>query len=256
MAIQAVAEGLEVYLLIFSRIGGMILFNPLLSRKSIPAQFKLALILGITILLVPVVGDTMPGELTGLMLVLATMKELLVGVACGFIFQIFYFLLFTTGDVVDMGFGLSMAKAFDPGANVQMSVSGNIFQLMFILYFFLTDSHLVMIRLMASSYDLVGLGAVTFGADIGKFVTGLFVTAFSLAMRLAMPFIASSFILEFSMGILMKLIPQINVFTIHFQLKIIFGFLLLFMFAGPTAEFVQRYIDTMLMGMQNVFGAV
>lgn len=256
MSVQGVVEGLVVYMLVFARIGGMILFNPLLSRKNIPTQVKLALILGITILLAPGLESTLPANLTDFALIFAMVQELLVGVACGFVFQVFYFLLFTAGDVVDMGFGLSMAKAFDPGTNIQASLSGNLFQLLFILYFFATDCHLVMIRIMAASYDLVGIGAVSFGADVGRFALDLFITAFSLIMRLAVPFIAASFVLEFAMGILMKLIPQINVFSIHFQLKIIFGFCLLFLFAGPTSEFLKQYIDTLMVSMQNVFTAV
>lgn len=256
MTMNLAIDGLSAYILVFCRMGGMVFFNPLLARKNIPSQFNVALVLGITVLITPMLGWTPPANFTDFMFLWMMMKELFVGVACGFVFQIFYYLLLTAGDVVDMGFGLSMAKAFDPASNVQMSVSGNLFQMLFVVYFFATDSHLTFIKLMVSTYDLVGVGAVSFGADVGRFLFNLFSSTFMLVMQLAMPFIAASFILEISMGILMKLIPQINVFSIHFQFKIILGFILLFLFIGPTAQFIETYIRTMLISMQSLLGVI
>ena len=256
MTVQLLFENLSAYMLVFGRMGGIIVFNPLLSRKNIPGQVRLALALGMTLLLTPTVGGEMALGMNGFSLVFAMVREIAVGFACGFLFQLFYYMLFMVGDVIDMGFGLSMAKAFDPGTNIQISVSGNLFQMIFILYFFATDSHLTFLRLMASSYDVVSVGAVTFGADVGSFMITLFTSTFSLAMQLALPFIAASFVLEIAMGILMKLVPQINVFSIHFQFKILFGVVLLFLFAEPVAEFTQNYINIMLKSMQSLFRVV
>ena len=244
MTLELFAGELPKYALVFCRIGGMILFNPLLQRRNIPSQFKVALILGITLLIAPPLAA--PEAANGLALLPAMVAELMVGLAFGFVFQIFYYLLFAAGDIIDMGFGLSMAKAFDPGTSLQVSVSGNLFQLMFTMYFFATNSHLILIRVMASSYDLVGAGLVSVGANTAQFVTTLFTSAFSLAMRLALPFMAASFFMEFAMGVLMKLIPQINVFSINFQIKILLGMGLLFLFAGPVSTFLEQYLDTML----------
>jgi len=253
MTLQLLVDNLNAYMLVFSRIGGMIFFNPLLSRKNIPTQFRIALVLGITVLITPGLDDSAAAGLTHMLSMLfAMIKELMIGVAFGFIFQIFYYLLFTVGDVVDMGFGLSMAKAFDPGTNLQVSVSGNILQLVFILYFFSVNGHLLLIKIMASSYGIVSMGAASFGAEVGTFVISVFIDVFSLAMRLALPFIAASFVLEIAMGILMKLIPQINVFSIHFQIKILLGFLLLFLFAVPITEFIDSYIYSMFVNLRKL----
>ena len=71
-------------------------------------------------------------------------------------------------------------------------------------------------------------------------------------MHLSIPFMAASLIAEIAMGVLMKLIPQINVFSIHFQLKIILGLGLLFLFAVPTSDFIQSYINEVFIQMQNL----
>ena len=136
MQLDFMMESISVYILVFCRIGSMIFFNPLLARKNLPSQFKVALVLGITILITPALAADTNIIVTDLAFLLMMIKELLVGFACGFVFQMFYYLLFTAGDIIDMGFGLSMAKAFDPGTNIQLSMSGNLFQFVFILYIF------------------------------------------------------------------------------------------------------------------------
>ncbi len=241
-------ESFYVYVLVFCRMGGMIYFNPLLNRRNIPSQIKMALILGLTIILAPIVQAPVDGTYLGLFII----KELLIGLACGYVFQLFYYLLFMTGEIIDMGFGLSMAKAFDPSTNLQASMSGNLLQFLFVMYFFTTNSHLVLIRLFAASYDLVGIGATSFGGNLDQFFLTLFTNAFLLAMQLALPFLAATFVLELAMGMLMKLIPQINVFVIHFPIKIMFGLLLLFIFANPISKFLQNYIEVLFQNLQQV----
>lgn len=247
-------EGLSTYILVFCRIGGMIFFNPVLARRDLPSTVRVALVLCTTLLITPTLAAPAPAAFNDLVFLWAMVKELAVGFACGILFQFFYYMLFAAGDIIDMGFGLSMAKAFDPATNIQVSVSGKLLQLLFMMYFFATNSHLVFIYLMRSSYDMVGIGAVTFGANIGSFMMTLFSSVFMLAMQLALPYIAASFILEIAMGLLMKIIPQINVFAIHFQFKVLLGLLLLFLFAEPTSLFIREYISTMFSSMQNLLG--
>lgn len=256
MTIGLTLEGLSAYLLVFCRMGAMLFFNPVLARRNVPTQVKAALALGMTLLLAPTVGAGYTPPTETFALLLQMVLELLAGAACGYVFQLYYYLLFMVGDIIDTGFGLSMAKVFDPGTSLQTSLSGNLMQMLFVLYFFATDSHLVFVRLMAASYDVVGVGAVEFGAQVGSFMMTLFSSAFALAMQLTLPFLAASFVLEIAMGVLMKLIPQINVFVIHFQFKILLGLVLLFLFASPTANFVQNYMNTMFSKMQQLLGAL
>jgi len=255
MALQLLVDNIYAYILVFCRVGGIWFLNPLLSRKNIPTQFRIALVLGITVLMTPALDSSAVPQLAANMLsmLFAMIKELLIGVAFGYVFQIFYYLLFTAGDLADLGFGLSMARAFDPGTSLQVSVSGNVLQLLFILYFFAVNGHLLLIKITASSFGIVGMGAVSIGPEVGTYVVSVFLDAFSLAMRLALPFIAASFVLEIAMGILMKLIPQINVFSIHFQIKILFGFILLFLFAVPITEFIDSYTYKMFISLQRLF---
>lgn len=248
-------QTLLAWLLVFCRMCGMVVFNPLLMSKNVPARVRTGLAALLTVTIAPIVQGTAPVNLTDFGFVLAVGKEMLVGLVCGFIFQIFYYMLLFAGDVMDLTFGLAMAKIFDPGTSIQLSLSGKLLDIIFVLYFFATDSHLVLIRIFTSSYNIVPIGQVAHLTQASSFMLELFGNTFSLAMRLAMPFIAADVLLEVAMGILMKLIPQINVFVISMQLKILLGLTLMFLFAAPIGNFVTNYTTMMLQAMeQSLYG--
>ncbi|MBR2877043.1 MAG: flagellar biosynthetic protein FliR [Clostridia bacterium] len=256
MSGQIIVEGLGTYILVFCRMGSMLFFNPLLARKNVISSVKIALALGLTLIITPTLDVSGVEGFDGLVFLFAMLKEFLVGFVFGLIFQIFYYMLFAAGDIIDMGFGLSMAKAFDPGTNIQVSFSGNLFQLLFVMYFFATDSHLTFIRIMVSSYDMVSVGAVIIGQNTAEFLMTMFVSAFALIIKLCIPFIVATFVLEVAMGILMKLTPQINIFSIHFPMKIFLGFILLFLFAVPVGNFMENYIDILNDNLYSMFKTV
>lgn len=256
MSIEISVLDIALFILVFCRMAGMILFNPLLASQNVPARLKSGFVLGLTFLIAPTLNwDGLPLD-TGTALVFAMFRELFIGFVCGMVFQFFYYILFFVGDVMDVGFGLSMAKVFDPATNIQTSTASRLLQIVFVLYLFATNSHLVLIRIFASSYMIIPVGAQSLNLEIGRFMLELFVSIFSLAIRLALPFMAAEFTLEISMGVLMKLIPQINAFVINLQFQVLLGLALLFLFCGPIANFVDSYLGQMLQSIERALYAM
>lgn len=246
-------DGLGAYLLVFARVAGMVGANPIFARRNVPARARAALVLAMTVALFPAAGG---GAGEGGPLLWGLLREGLAGIVLGWVFQAFYYMLFFAGDLMDMQFGLSMARVFDPGTNIQSSVSGNLLNVLFLLYFFATDSHLVLIRAAAASFALLPVGAAQFSGQAWGFLIGLFASAFSLALRLALPFVAAEFVMEVAMGVLMKLIPQIHIFVINIQFKVLLGILLLLAFSQPMADFVDAYMQYAFQGMQGALLAL
>lgn len=239
---------LPVYLLVFVRMVGMFAFNPLFSRRNVPAIVRAGLALVCMAVIAP--GVPYASQVQD-RLASAVLLELVIGLACGYIFQAFYYMLFMAGDFMDMQFGMAMSKVLDPGTNLQLSTSGSFLNILFSLYFFATNSHLVMIRILSASFDLVPAGGSSFPVGLPGYLIDLTIEAFSLVLRLALPFVAVEFVLELSMGILMKLIPQIHVFVINIQCKVLLALVMLYTFAIPVGTFLDGYIETMLGYMQN-----
>lgn len=244
------------WLLVFARMGGLLGMNPLLTRRNVPAMVRTGLTFLMTALIAPGITVTGVAAENSLSLALGMIKELFVGFVCGYVFHIFYYMILFAGDLMDTNFGMSMAKVFDPGTSIQLSVSGNFLNILFALYIFVTNSHLLLIRIFADSFRVLPAGTVTFSQDGALFFIELFASVFSMGLRLALPFIAAEFVLELSMGVLMKLIPQIHIFVINIQFKMMLGLLLLLAFAGPIASFTDNYMRLMFENLQYAFSAL
>ena len=238
------------WMLTFARLAGMLGMNPLFARRNVPSAARAALVFLMTAILAPGLTVTLDAQ-SSAQLLWAMLKELFVGYVCGYVFQVFYYMLFFAGDLMDTHFGMSMAKVFDPGTSIQMSVSGSLLNILFILYIFITDSHLMLVRLFVDTFRILPLGTMTFSQDSARFMLDLFTAGFQLALQLVLPFMAAEFVLELAMGILMKLIPQIHIFVINIQFKMILGLLLLLAFASPTASFLDNYMRLMLENLQR-----
>ncbi len=248
MTIDIGFANIMVYLLVWVRLAGMVLFNPMLARSSIPAMVRMGLVLFLTFLIAPLQGEELAAAVYGLGdlgYMFAMVRELLIGLIYGFVFQIFYYFMFFVGDMIDTDIGLAMAKSFDPATNIQTSFSSALVTLLFSLYIFATGSHLTLIKLFADSFEAIPVGTFALTTDILSFVINLFSSIFLLALRLWAPIMVGEFALQISMGVLMKFIPQITVFVINFQLRIFLGILMIFMFAPFIGQFMDSYIDTL-----------
>ncbi len=260
MQIEILFEGLLIYLLVFTRLSGMILLNPVFNRNNLPQMARMGLILCLTLLIAPLQPAASIAELAGLEFAFAMFRELFVGAVYGYVFLIFYYLLYYAGEIMDSDIGLAMAKTLDAASQIQVSFSGQIVTIFFVTYLFATGSHLALIRMYADSFLYIPLGASTLSLSISGFITELFVSVFLLVIRLVTPLMAAEFVLQVSMGILMKFIPQITIFVINFQLRIMLGILLLFLLSPFIGQFIDDYLtvlfDSLFQSTQAMSGEI
>ncbi len=245
MSIQLSFAFVSVYILVFARLAGMILLNPLFARVNVPSVARMGLVLFLMLLIAPlqpVESAQLVSGFGAVEFIFAIIRELCIGAVYGYIFQIFYYLLFFVGDMMDTDFGIAMAKTFDPATNIQASFSGKLLTVLFSMYIFASGSHLALIKIFADSFTLIPLGKLSLSVDLLTFILTLFSSVFMLAMRLIAPFMVAEFILQASMGILMRFVPQVTVFVINFQLRILLGLIMLFLLAPFVGQFIDRYI--------------
>lgn len=247
----------ETNLLVFARMLGIFIFNPILSRRNIPTIAKVTVTIFITYIAILVVQpepvDT--GTQTWVYLMMIC-RETVVGLIFGFITDLFFYTVQVAGEVMDMQSGLGMAKVFDPESNVQMSVMGSFISFMMYLYFFATNAHLTLIRLFIMSYDIIPIGSGGFNPELGYVAASYFSVVLALVIKLAMPVMAAEFILEFCMGVLMKSVPQIQIMVVNIQLKVAFGFAMLFLMAVPLSDFIDGYLEKWLEALETFMAAI
>ena len=244
---EVLFDNFEAKLLIFARILGIFSFNPMLSRSNIPARVRI----GATMLITYVVALTLDtgGIDTGNTMgeyVMCFVRELFIGLVLGFICDMFVYMIYLAGDVMDAQAGLGMAKVFDPSTSIQMSMYGSYAGFILYLYFFASNAHLMLIRIFVNSFEVIPLCSGYVNWDIGWLITEMFARIFALMLQLAMPVVAAELIVEFCVGILMKAVPQIQIMVVNIQLKVIIGFFVLFAITSPMGEFIADYTEKLL----------
>lgn len=246
-------DNFETNLLVFSRVLGIFLFNPILSRKNIPVIAKIGCCLCIT----AIVAMTMQfepvdsGVQAGVYL-LMILREGFIGAVIGFVTDMFFYAVQMGGEIMDMQAGLGMAKVFDPETKVQMSVMGSFISFMMYLFFFVTNAHLTYIKLFILSFEAIPLGEGGINSQLGMILVEYFAVVLTLVMKIAMPIVVSQMVLQFCVGVLMKSVPQIQIMVVNIQLKVGFGFLILYAVAVPMAHFIDKFMATWLETVEGV----
>ena len=242
-----------LFSMIAMRISGLIFMNPLFGRRNVPNNAKAAMVLVFTFLVYSTMEEPelsyefASSFLYGFFL----LKEFLVGYVLGYVMELFFFFFFHVGSIIDFHMGLSMSMVYDPQTNAQIAMSGNLYQIFYTLIFFAVDGHLVLIRMLLRSGELVPYGEVVFTQGLALAVLDLFRGCVVLAVRFAFPIIAIEFLVEVAVGIMMKMAPQVNVFVINIQIKIAVGFLVLLFLLSPMKSWLEDLMHQMLMTMQE-----
>ena len=243
---------LALFLLITGRMSGCILFNPLLGRRGIPGIVKggFILMLSVCVFMAAPTSRPLPNSLLGL--ALAFLLELLLGYVLGLTVNLFFYVPLLAGSVVDMQMGLSMASTYDPASGIQVTATSTRVNVLMPLLFFAANGHHPLSRIFAVSAQIVPFGAVALGEDLYAALIQLFINCTVLGIKLCMPILAAELMGQVGMGILMKAIPQINVFAINIELKVIIGLTLIFLLITPFSEYLLDVEVQMLVTLQRI----
>lgn len=246
---------LTLFLYISARISGFVLFSPIFGRNNVPTMFRAGIILVLSVFVASVIGPTeveMPNGLFEIMI--RMMLEISVGFVLGMCMQFFFYIPQLAGEVVDTQMGMTMNQIYDAGAQANLSVSGVLINTLMVLIFFAANGHLTLMRILLTSSEIIPYGTVALSSEAMQAMLALFVQCTILAVKLCMPILAAELVSQLGMGILMKVIPQINVFAINIELKIIIGLGLMFMLIAPFSEYLLRMESQMLESMNTLLG--
>ena len=243
---------LTLFLLITGRMTGCIVFNPLLGRRGIPGIVKAGFVLLLSLCIFPMssLQTEIPDTLIGLSLTF--LLEPFLGYVLGLVMNIFFYIPLLGGETIDTQMGMSMGKTYDPASQSSVSVSATLFNVLMMLLFFAANGHHTLLRIMLCSGRVVPFGQVAFGPELYAAVVELFVECTLMAVKLCMPILAAELLGQMGMGILMKVIPQINIFVINIDLKVIIGLALELLLIAPFSEYLLKVEFDMLQALQRL----
>lgn len=241
-----------LFSLILMRMSGFILLNPVLGRRGIPGMAKAGMIMALSVMIYPtaVLEGGEPASTLALLVLL--LKEFAFGYLIGFTMQLFDYAVTCAGAVLDFQMGLSMATVYDVQNGAQTALSGSIMNLYYMLLFFAVNGHLALMKILTASGRVVPYGRIVFGTSCWNAMLEIFIRCTELAVKMAFPLIAIEFLTEVGVGILMKIIPQINLFVLNIQLKVLIGLLVLLFLISPIGDYFSGMITEMMNTIQEV----
>lgn len=245
-------NALTLFLMITGRMTGLVVFNPLFGRRGTPGVVKAGfiLLLSVSVFAMTPARLEMPATLLGL--AFTFLMELFLGYVLGLVINFFFYIPVMAGSVIDMQMGLSMATAYDPASGIQTTVTSNILNALMTLLFFAANGHHTLLRIFVGSGLVVPFGAVKLGEHFYAGMVQVFLDCTLLGVKLAMPILAAELLGQVGMGILMKAIPQINVFVINIDVKVIIGMAMMMLLTVPFSDYLLKAETEMLMTLQRI----
>ena len=243
---------LNLFFVILARMSGFVLFNPILGRQGIPNLAKSGLIMVLSVTAASMTEYRPPVPETVLETAVIFLLEIALGYILGLTVNIFFYVPLLGGETIDIQMGMSMGKTYDPGSQSSVSVTASMFNILMILLFFTANGHHTLMRIILVSGRVVPFGSVVLGQELYSAVLELFIECTIMAIKLCMPILAAELLGQVGMGILMKVIPQINVFAINIELKVIVGLTLLLVLMIPYSEYLLQAEMTMLDSLHEI----
>ena len=243
---------LTLFLFVTARVSGFILFNPILGRTNVPAAFRSGMALVLSVFVMSM-SEQQPPDPSGVMeFAVLMVLEMAIGFLLGMAVNFFFYIPQLAGTVIDTQMGMTMNQMYDPGASANLSVSGRLLNTLMMLLFFAGGGHLTLLRIFLTSEEIVPFGQVSIGLPAYQLLLQLFVECTLLGVKMCMPILAAELIAQVGMGVLMKVIPQINVFSINIELKVIVGLALLLVLMIPFSEFLLQAELAMLNSLHDI----
>ncbi len=222
------------FLLIFARLSVIFYLMPGISAGYVPARIRLLLALFVTLIILPLVKDTLPGEPAGAAeLVWLITAEVLIGGFFAAITQVIMGSLMLAGEVISTSTGLTNAFVDDLVSEEQTAIVIGLMNIVAVVLMFTTGLHQLMLGTIVDSYSLMRPGDPLMTEDMLSIISTMFNQAFYMGLKLASPFLVFELLFQFANGVLSRLSPQLNVFFVALPAQNLIGMAIL-MISLPT----------------------
>ena len=242
-------------LLLFLRVSGLILPSPIFGRKTVPGLIKISFICSLTFIFVLSFPAPAEGIAYGTLLeyVVFCIKELLFGLAMGYVTTLFFNLVYSAGQIIDTQIGFGIVSIYDVQNNSQVPVVGSILNVIMLTVFFCVNGHLRLIAILHATFDKIPVGHVLLSLNFVTAMVEAFALTFVLAIMVAMPILAAGIILEVAMGVLIRSVPQMNMFVVGIPIKILVGLFVLLISIPVFVNFSNIIFTEMFQAIEKTF---
>lgn len=235
------------FMLVFARVGAMVMLLPGFGESNIPVRIKLAIALLLTLIILPLHRTAYQVDLNSMAaLGVLMVHEIAIGIVLGATARVTLAALAVAGSVIAQQLGLGFVTAVDPTQGQQGVLIGNFLSILGMTLLFATDTHHLVIAALNESYRIFAPGQLMPSGDVAALATRAFATAFKIGMQLSAPFLVFGLVFNIGLGVLARLMPAMQVYFVGVPLSIMIGFLIFaLVLTGMMATYLNYFIGVM-----------
>ena len=232
----------QSFLVLISRIGGLLAALPVLSGRTVPLKVKVALVLVLGAALAPVIH--LPSmSYDPVVLAAGLASEMAIGLTIGLAVRLFFGALELAGEMIGIQMGFGVAQLFDPTTSHQTSMISQYFTLLASLVFLSLNAHMLVVATIVSSYEAIPAFGASLPSGLGDEVLRLSQHMFAIGLKLAAPVLITILLINILLAILGRAVSQINVFVLSFPITIAGGLVVLGLAMPFTVNLLAREIE-------------
>lgn len=229
---QFLVNGVFSFIICFVRLGAALMIMPIFGDSFISTRVRLLMAFAISFVLFPLVMDHVPNPApTGVLLFALIAMEFIVGILIGTVAKILMMALDTAGMMISMQSGLANAQLFNPALSTQGSIIGGFLSITGAVLLLATNMHHLLLTAAVESYELFPLGSIPDTGAMAQLISGTISKSFEVGIKMAAPFFVIVLLMYVGMGVLSRLMPQLQVIMVALPLQLavafsMFGFVL------------------------------
>ncbi len=240
--------GVFAFIIVFVRFGTALMIMPGIGDSFVPQRIRLLFALGFSLVMAPVLRHYVPDPLPafGTMIALIVV-EFITGLFIGTIARVLMMSLDTAGMLVSLSSGISNAQIFNPLLSTQGSVFGAFLSITGVTLLFVTNMHHLLIHGLVESYEMFPMGGVLDTGSMAELMAKVVSASFLTGFQIALPFIVISMVLYVGMGVLSRLMPQMQIFMIAIPVQIMLALVIMSLsISAILMFFLSRFEDGMV----------
>lgn len=250
---HAIVNHIPAALLVIFRIGGLMVYGPVFGSSVVPARVKIFMSFIVGAAVYPFLSSHIDAG-AGLKLDVWTLAPLLameavVGVIIGYVANLPLLAVQSGGLIMSQQMGLGFGQVINPAIDEEADIIGQFLLLMTMAGFLIVGGHEWMLLAVLNSFERLPAGQAAIGVDALGLVSGVLLSSLELALRVAAPLLALVFLETVAMGLVAKSVPQLNILSLGFPIRILAGI-------GVLALGLWAIHDVAMEGMNEAFSAM
>jgi flagellar biosynthetic protein FliR len=225
------------------RTGALFVAAPVLGTGAAFSGYRIALVFAISFLLFGSTGAELDQDLRPMVFGLMALREIMLGLSLAFILIMIELIVRMAGDLIGNQMGLGMANQTDPVTGVQTALISRIYNTIFLVGFLAVDGHHVLLRALADSFARAPIGRLDIELPTVELIVGLFGETFEAGITFAAPVLVFLMLLSVLIGVIARVVPQINVLEMGFTLRVALTMVAMLVFAPIISPSLMHIYD-------------